>query len=245
MANQLIAPLGLIAKYYGQAGGSTSYYYWVQAIYPDGTSPLSAVASVVNAQSALSALNQVQLTWQPVPGAIGYNLFGSSTNTLPTTGNILVAQLGPETGWSDKGAAYLSATVKYNPVYTARARYNFAVDGGAISTLTPSDSDIIPANAVVFGGFVNSTVAPVGASATVAIGTSAGSSSTSIMAATAITSLTIDAVLPLLGFNPLAVTQKALFKMTAAGSINITIATTPLTAGVLEIFIQYMLPTAP
>ncbi len=113
----------------------------------------------------------------------------------------------------------------------AYAKYDFSVDGGA--TCTPAVSDTIPDNAVVFGGVVNATTAVAAAgSATVAIGTAAGSSATSILTATAKASLGTDAVVvPTCTATP--------FKMTAAGKINITIASGPLTAGVIEAWVLY------
>lgn len=238
----LAAPLGLVARYFGRAGGTTSFFYWVQAIYPDGFSPLSNAVSVTSCQAALSLLDRVQLTWNPTPGAIGYNLFGNSSSTIPQAGLVLLTTLGPETGFSDiTGPTYLQATVVYPGMFVARARYTFATDGGAISTITPADSDTIPANAVLCGGYCNSTIAFVGASGTIGIGTSAGSSATSIMAQLAITSLTLDAVIPLLGTNPIAATNKVLIKLTAAGRITMTIATTIQTAGELEIVVFYFI----
>jgi len=66
-----------------------------------------------------------------------------------------------------------------NGVKVAHALYDFTVDGG--TSCTPTNSDTIPANAVVFGGVVNSTVAVTAAgAATVAIGTAAGSAGNSI-----------------------------------------------------------------
>ena len=113
----------------------------------------------------------------------------------------------------------------------AHALYDFAVDGGV--TCTPTNSDTIPDNAVVFGGVVNSTTAVTATgSATVAIGTAAGSASNSILAATGKASLGADAVVaPTCAATP--------FKMTAAGKINVTIATGPLTAGVIEVWVLY------
>ncbi len=113
----------------------------------------------------------------------------------------------------------------------AYAKYDFSVDGGV--TCTPAVSDTIPDNAVVFGGVVNATTAVAAAgSATVAIGTAAGSSATSILTATAKASLGADAVVvPTCTATP--------FKMTAAGKINITIASGPLTAGVIEAWVLY------
>ena len=118
-----------------------------------------------------------------------------------------------------------------NGVRVAHALYDYSVDGGA--TCTPANSDTIPDNAVVFGGVVNSTAAVTASgSATVAIGTAAGSASNSILTATGKASLGLDAVVaPTCAATP--------FKMTAAGKINVTVATGPLTAGVIEVCVLY------
>ena len=120
-----------------------------------------------------------------------------------------------------------------NGVRVAHALYDFTVDGGA--SCTPANSDTIPANAVVFGGVVNSTVAAAASgSATVAIGTAAGSAGNSILTATGKASLSLDAVVaPTCAATP--------FKMSAAGKISVTIATGPLTAGQLEVWVLYAL----
>ncbi len=113
----------------------------------------------------------------------------------------------------------------------AHILYNFAVDGGA--SCTPANSDTIPANAVVFGGVVNSTtpLAAAGA-ATLSIGTTAGSGAASILAATVKGSLGADAVLA-------SAAAAAPFKMSAAGQLAVAIATGPLTAGVVEAWVLY------
>jgi predicted RecA/RadA family phage recombinase len=120
-----------------------------------------------------------------------------------------------------------------NGVRVAHALYDYSVDGGA--TCTPANSDTIPDNAVVFGGVVNSTAAVTASgSATVAIGTAAGSASNSILTATGKASLGLDAVVaPTCAATP--------FKMTAAGKISVTIATGPLTAGQIEVWVLYAL----
>ena len=116
-------------------------------------------------------------------------------------------------------------------IKVAYAKYDFSVDGGA--TCTPAISDTIPDNAVVIGGGVNSTTAVAsGGASTVSIGTAAGSGAASILAATAKASLSADAVIV-----PTCVATP--FKMTAAGKINVTIATGPLTAGVIEVWVLY------
>lgn len=114
-------------------------------------------------------------------------------------------------------------------VFAVRAIYNFATDGGAVSTITPKLTQEIPDNAIIVGGTINSTTACTsGGAATVSVGTSAGSSTTSLLGATAVASLSADARI-----NSVA-TFAAPVKMTAKGNITFTIATAALTAGVIE-----------
>lgn len=127
----------------------------------------------------------------------------------------------------------------YSELRTVRAVYNFAVDGGAQATIIPRNSMALPATAVIVGATINSIGAFTSAgAATLAVGTSAGSSSTSILAATAKASLSINAVL---GGVP---TFAAPVKLTAAGYVNVTIGTTTATAGIVEIVVYYYTATA-
>ena len=120
----------------------------------------------------------------------------------------------------------------------ARAKYNFAVDGGAISTITLADNATLPDNAVIVGATINPTTAAVGATATIAFGTSAGSSATSLLAATAVASFSLDALIN--GVPTFAVPVK----LTASGSITMTIAVAALTAGVIEVTLFYFVAAA-
>ncbi len=142
-------------------------------------------------------------------------------------------------GFVDLPPGYPSANIKQLTVRSGYARYDFAVDGGSHTAgsgiITPKTTWSIPSGAVVVLGSVNSTTAPVGTGATVAIGTSAGSAGNSILTATAITSMTLDAVLA-------ATANTTPFKMSAAGNITFTIATADLTAGVIELFVVYWTP---
>ncbi len=123
----------------------------------------------------------------------------------------------------------------------ARAKYSFAVDGGAQGLITPATTAVIPDNAIILGGMLNSTTALTsGGSATIAVGTSAGSSASSIKAATAVASYSADALLAVV---PLWTAATAV-KLTAAGSITITVATADLTAGILEITLFYYVAAA-
>ena len=123
-----------------------------------------------------------------------------------------------------------------NGVKVAHALYDYGVDGGA--SCTPANSDTIPDNALVFGGVVNSTAAVTASgSATVAVGTAAGSAANSILTATGKASLGLDAVV-------VPTCQATPFKMTAPGKIAITVATGPLTAGVIEAWVFYTVAAA-
>jgi len=116
----------------------------------------------------------------------------------------------------------------------ARARYSFATDGGAIATITPKLNVTLPDNAVIMGAVINSTTACTsGGAATISVGTSAGSSTTSILAATAVASFSLDARIA--GVPTFAVPVK----LTAAGAITLTVATATLTAGIVEVVLFY------
>ena len=115
----------------------------------------------------------------------------------------------------------------------AKVLYDFSVDGGVISTIIPKQTVRLPKNAVIVGATINSIVAAVGAGATIGVGTSAGSSTTSILAATAVASFSLNA---LINGVPVFATP---VKLTAEGSVSLTIATTALTAGVIEVVLYY------
>ncbi len=119
----------------------------------------------------------------------------------------------------------------------AHAQYSFAVDGGAISTITLANNATIPANAMIMSAAVNSTTAGTsGGSATMSIGTSAGSSASSILGATAVASFSSNAKVQAV---PVPQTASTWVKLTAAGQITVTIATATFTAGIVEIYVFY------
>jgi len=122
---------------------------------------------------------------------------------------------------------------------TARAKYDFAVDGGTIGAITLATTATLPDNAVIVGATLNSTTAATsGGAATIAVGTTAGSAANSIKTAEAVASFSADALI-----NG-TVTFAAPVKMTAAGNINITVADADLTAGVIEITLLYFVAAA-
>jgi len=125
-----------------------------------------------------------------------------------------------------------------NELRTAHAKYDFAVDGGAATTITLASNSTIPNKAIILGGIINVTTAVTsGGAANVAVGTSAGSAADSLLAATAKASFSLNALLATVP----VFTAATAFKMTAAGSITTTIDTNALTAGVFEVFVVYVL----
>ena len=122
----------------------------------------------------------------------------------------------------------------YGTLKVAKAIYNFGIDGGVSGAITPKFTVLLPKNAVIVGGTVNSTTAVTsGGAGTVSIGTTAGSSAASLLGVTAKGSLSANALVnavPVFG-TPV--------KLSAAGYINFTVATADLTAGVIEVAVFY------
>lgn len=117
----------------------------------------------------------------------------------------------------------------------ARAKYDFAVDGGAISVITLATNVTIPDNAIIWGGILNSTTAFIGAGATISFGTTAGSSANSIKNVEAVATFALDALIATIPVQ----TVGSAFKMTAAGQITMQIVGFVLTAGVCEVTLFY------
>lgn len=129
--------------------------------------------------------------------------------------------------------------VGLNTLAIGKAIYDFAVDGGAVATITPKKTFTLPKNAVVIGCTVNSTTAVLSAGAsTMSIGTSAGSSATSLLAATGKATMSANALI-----NG-AATFAAPVKLTAQGDITVTIGTAAQTAGVVEVEVFYYVANA-
>ena len=121
----------------------------------------------------------------------------------------------------------------------AKAIYSFAIDGGVTGLITPKQNVLLPKNAVIVGGTVNSTTAVTsGGSATLSVGTSAGSSATALLGATAKASLSANAVL-----NAVPVFATPV-KLSAKGYITVTVGTADLTAGVVEVTVYYYVANA-
>lgn len=124
----------------------------------------------------------------------------------------------------------------------AHARYNFATDGGAVSTITPAIGATIPINAVITKVLITCITTTVGTTGNISVGLSAGGAGTgALWAATARASCSAGTMfdgVPVAG--PTASLANATYiKMSAAGNVTFTIATNALTAGVVDIDVWY------
>ena len=162
----------------------------------------------------------------------------TSQSTLPngagvfTQGNL--NQINSNITTANSNTTALNTQIGAGAVY--HAKYSFATDGGAVSTITPAVNVTIPANFVIQNVALNSTTAVTSSgSATVAVGLSAGGSGTaSLVAATAKASWSANAFVQGV---PVPQTASTWIKMSAAGSVTVTVATAALTAGVIEVYI--------
>ena len=114
------------------------------------------------------------------------------------------------------------------------AIYDFAVDGGAVSTITLPL--VIPDNAIITEAHVDVLTDPAsGGSATIALGLN---TTTDLLAATAIASVTgILNLLPGVADTPVAP-----LKLTAERQLQMTIGTAALTAGKVAIYLEWIGP---
>lgn len=84
--------------------GATTISYVIVATNNSGHSEASQATTITNAAATLTGVNFVQLTWQAVPNASGYDIYRSATNGVsPTT----VGKIGSATSatFNDTGLA--------------------------------------------------------------------------------------------------------------------------------------------
>lgn len=132
-----------------------------------------------------------------------------------------VASFRPIREYAPDGIAYRERRV---------AVYDFTVNGGAVSTITLAAP--VYNNETIVDGLLVTDVAAAGATATIAVGTSAGSSTTSLLAATAVASFGANVTLPLVPVGH----GTGEVKLTADGFVSVTIAVAALTAGKFYVF---------
>jgi hypothetical protein len=230
------APTGVSARFQGSynSANATTYYYWVQALYTGGYSPLSAAgATGSHCPAALTPGNFNAVSWNPAPGAIGYVVYRTTTSTAPAYGATAIFLATSETGFKDDGTvATFTQTPRFDGFYTARMIYDFTVDGGVhTAAIVPAVSDTIPSGAIVLGGVIYCKTTFAGPT-NMTLGTTAGSAANSFLTATAV---------PAAGAVIVPTAVATPFLMSAAGQLNITITVADATAGRLEVTVFYVM----
>jgi hypothetical protein len=123
-----------------------------------------------------------------------------------------------------------------------RGKYDFAVDGGAQSTIAITSGLPIPSGSYVIGGFVDvTTQLTSGGSATIACQVEAAND---ILTAVAVASWTTGRKNVLPAPTTGALTASTAVKTTAVRNISIVIATADLTAGVFNVVLYVVPPLA-
>lgn len=122
-----------------------------------------------------------------------------------------------------------------------RGRYDFAVDGGAQSTIAITSGLPIPLGSVIVGGYVDITTTLTGATATIACQVEAAND---ILTAVAVASWTAGRKNILPAPTTGALTASTAVKTTADRNISIVIATANLTAGLFDVVLYVIPPLA-
>lgn len=123
-----------------------------------------------------------------------------------------------------------------------RGKYDFAVDGGAVSTIAITSGTPIPSGSVIVGGYVDvTTQLTSGGAATIACQVEAADD---ILTAVAVASWTTGRKNILPAFTTGALTAGTQVKTTADRNISIVIAAAALTAGVFNVVLYVIPPLA-
>lgn len=122
---------------------------------------------------------------------------------------------------------------------TIRGKYDFAVDGGLVSTIAITSGTPIPSGSVIVGGYVDvTTQLTSGGAATIACQVEGAND---ILTAVAVASWTTGRKNVLPAPTTGALTASTAVKTTADRNISIVVATAALTAGVFNV-VLYVLP---
>lgn len=115
--------------------------------------------------------------------------------------------------------------------------YDFGKHGGAVGDISVG-GDALPAGAIITGGLVHVKTAFVGATATMAV---KALSSEDILAATAVASLTLNALFAVV---PVPQTSNTWIRLTSnLTALTFTVATAAFTAGKAVAALEYLITT--
>lgn len=137
-----------------------------------------------------------------------------------------------------KGSINASMQKGLGALQVAKATYDFAVDGGAVGTITPINSPVFPAGAIIMGGVIYPITLPTsGGAATIGIGFGSGAQAALIKAA-ATGIATYVAGVPLV---MIPVWASGFFKVAVEGKMTFTVGTAALTAGKIAVHVAYFM----
>lgn len=85
-----VAPTGLLYRQFGTAGATSTRYYWVSAVYPQGETRFIGPLRPLTGPAALTAADYFRVAWSPATQALSYNVVRTTSAVYPASGNILV-----------------------------------------------------------------------------------------------------------------------------------------------------------
>ncbi len=119
---------------------------------------------------------------------------------------------------------------------TVRGEYDFAVDGGAVSTIVLRGDNVVPAGAVILGGYLEvDTAVTSGGAATLGVNSEAAGD---LVAATVVSGAPWSTT-GRKSITPVF-TGATTVKTTAARSLAVTVAVAALTAGKFRVVVVYL-----
>lgn len=127
--------------------------------------------------------------------------------------------------------------VMASPIFWARCKYDFAVDGGAQGAINLFPVVAIPSGSLVLGAYINVLTAPTsGGAATLALSTEGADDidAAGVISAAPWSTTGRKAADLALGSNPI--------ELTADRNVVATIGAADLTAGVFEVLVAYLPP---
>jgi len=154
---------------------------------------------------------------------------------------------------TDDGSWYVNIGTRLSPIWqglflpatagsglgstgVAKMSYDFASHGGAIGTIIPNSSPIVPVGAIILGGVINVTTQLQGAGASIALGLGSGAQLAALKAATAVATWVVGITIPLIPLYTAATYVKVL----ASAPLSMTISGGALTAGKMDVNVSYV-----
>jgi hypothetical protein len=119
-----------------------------------------------------------------------------------------------------------------------RARYSFAEDGGAISTILLTSGTPVPAGSLILAAFLDVLTVPTGASATISVGVEGAADIQAAAAVSGAPGSTTGVKL-----SSARTFASAPIKTTVDRNISIVVAAGALTAGIFDVIV-YIQPSA-